>query len=391
MIFPLYTHQLFGWQADLVLAVLIGMGFGFVLERSGFGRAPILAAQFYFADTRVLKVMFTAIVTAAVGLELLTAFHVLDFSLVSVPATFIWPQIVGGLLLGFGFIVSGYCPGTSVVAAASGNIDGFVTVVGVGVGSLLFGFAWPVFANLYSAGDMGVLRLPDVLGLPGPIVALGVFLMATGAFFAAEKAEVFFAGRRGEEPPPSKPPLRNRVLLGLGIASLVGILGLLVPASPKAATEKDVAQLDAFDLARTLVENPDSVWLVDLRDAGLCERERIPGARCRDGDGLDYVASLPATRRLVAFDGNGSGDIPAEVLAYDGPVLRLRGGFEAFSGVASEVPVAPVDVTPASLAEYRQRAAIHAWFSGVERVPDAPVAEPVRVQVAAGPRKGGGC
>ena len=54
--------------AGLVLAVLLGFGFGFSLERGGFGSSRRLAAQFYFHDMTVFKVMFTAIITAMVGL-----------------------------------------------------------------------------------------------------------------------------------------------------------------------------------------------------------------------------------------------------------------------------------------------------------------------------------
>ena len=123
-VLPLYPHDVFGFPTGLLLGTLIGFAFGFVLERAGFGNAKNLAAQFYLTDTRVLKVMFSAIATACAGIGLLSGFGVLDLSLLTVPETFIGPHVVGGLLLGIGFIVSGYCPGTGVVAMASGKWDG---------------------------------------------------------------------------------------------------------------------------------------------------------------------------------------------------------------------------------------------------------------------------
>ena len=123
---PLYPHDVFGFPTGLLLGTLIGFAFGFVLERAGFGNAKNLAAQFYLTDTRVLKVMFSAIATACAGIGLLAGFGVLDLSLLTVPETFIGPHVVGGLLLGIGFIVSGYCPGTGVVAMASGKWDGLL-------------------------------------------------------------------------------------------------------------------------------------------------------------------------------------------------------------------------------------------------------------------------
>ena len=99
-----WTYLVFG---------LIGFGFGFVLEISGFGNSKKLAAQFYFKDLTVLKVMFTAIVTAMVLLFLSVGLGILDFNLVWVNPTYLWPGIVGGLIMGVGFIVGGFCPGTS--------------------------------------------------------------------------------------------------------------------------------------------------------------------------------------------------------------------------------------------------------------------------------------
>lgn len=92
----------------LTVAVLLGFFFGFFLERAGFSSAKKLTAQFYFKDFAVLKVMFTAIVVAALGLAYFGLTGWLDMSQVFVPATFIWPQLLGGLMLGAGFIVGGY-------------------------------------------------------------------------------------------------------------------------------------------------------------------------------------------------------------------------------------------------------------------------------------------
>jgi len=124
-------------EAALLTAGLIGFAFGFVLERAGFGRSTKLAAQFYLYDMTVFKVMFGAIVTAMLGVVLASGLGLVDLGSLSAGAvsyTFIWPMLVGGLLLGIGFIISGYCPGTSLVGAASGHLDAVVTMTGVGIG-----------------------------------------------------------------------------------------------------------------------------------------------------------------------------------------------------------------------------------------------------------------
>jgi len=92
----------------LATALVLGLFFGFFLERAGFSSALKLTAQFYFKDFAVLKVMFTAIVVAMLGIVYLSLIGWLNMSQVYVPATFLWPQLVGGLLLGVGFIIGGY-------------------------------------------------------------------------------------------------------------------------------------------------------------------------------------------------------------------------------------------------------------------------------------------
>jgi hypothetical protein len=193
---PFYVMGLFGDEASLLVAFLIGIAFGFFLERAGFGSARKLVAQFYLTDLAVFKVMFTAIVTAMVGTTLLSWAGVLDLSLVHLVPTYWVAQVVGGLLLGAGFVVGGYCPGTSVVSMASGRIDGLVFVLGFAAGTLGFALAFPLLAGLYAAGDLGEKTLPEALGLPHGVLVLGVVLVALGGFKGATWVERRMAGPR---------------------------------------------------------------------------------------------------------------------------------------------------------------------------------------------------
>ena len=90
------------------VALGIGFSFGFILERAGFGDARKLAAQFYLHDMTVLKVMFTGIVVAMGLIFLTSGLQVLDLERVFVNPTHLWPQLLGGLLLGAGFLIGGY-------------------------------------------------------------------------------------------------------------------------------------------------------------------------------------------------------------------------------------------------------------------------------------------
>lgn len=170
------------------LAVLTGFGFGFVLERAGFGSARKLAAQFYLTDMTVLKVMFTAIVTAMLGLTLLRAAGFVDYDALWVNPTFLGAQVAGGLLFGAGFVIGGYCPGTSIVALASGRLDGLVFLLGTGAGILAYAGVYAHLADFAQRGGRRLL-LTDWLHLPYGVVALIVTVLAALFFVGGEYLE----------------------------------------------------------------------------------------------------------------------------------------------------------------------------------------------------------
>jgi hypothetical protein len=197
---PLYKFGAFGDETSLIVAFLIGIGFGWFLERAGFGNARKLMAQFYLTDMAVFKVMFTAVVTAMLGITYLAWIGWLDLSLVYYVPTFWVTAILGGLLMGVGFVIGGYCPGTSVVSMATGRLDGLVYVGGFTAGTLGFAVGYPLFKDLLSMGDLGVLTLPEVTGISWGIVAFGVVLMAVGGFAGATWVEGWMAAKAETAP-----------------------------------------------------------------------------------------------------------------------------------------------------------------------------------------------
>ena len=211
-----------------VVTLVIGFFFGFVLERAGFGNSRNLAAQFYLYDMRVLKVMFTAIVTAMLLIFFASALGLVDFAGVWVPPTHFWPGVLGGFILGVGFIIGGYCPGTSLVAVSTFKLDGIVCAAGVLFGLLVFGETAPAFWGFFNhAGDAGRLTLFDWLGVDAGVVVLGVVLMAVCAFAFAEVMERLFA-RNGQAPlpPSSRARTLRRAAIGAGLA--IAMVTLLV-------------------------------------------------------------------------------------------------------------------------------------------------------------------
>ncbi|RPI98770.1 MAG: sulfurtransferase, partial [Chloroflexi bacterium] len=147
--FPLILSDTLGHWGQYIVYLVIGFAFGLVLEIAGFGNSKKLAAQFYFKELTVLKVMFTAIVVAMVLVFLASGLGLLEYSLVWVNPTYLWPGIVGGLIMGVGFIVGGFCPGTSLVAAATAKLDGLFFALGGLFGMFLFGETVSRFDSFY--------------------------------------------------------------------------------------------------------------------------------------------------------------------------------------------------------------------------------------------------
>jgi hypothetical protein len=129
--------------------------------------------------------------------------------------------MVGGLVLGIGFVMGGYCPTTSVVATVSGKLDGFIFILGMILGSFIFAELFPLLQGFYEAGDMGAVRLTDVLEINSGIIALLVCLMAVGAYWLVERVEEKF-GDLETLPGGSKKIKRSAavllILLGLILA-----------------------------------------------------------------------------------------------------------------------------------------------------------------------------
>ncbi len=171
--------------ASLYLA--IGFGFGFILESSGFGDSRVLAGQFYFKNLAVVKVMFTAIVTAMSLVFWFSAVGWLDYDRVWVDTTYLWPGIVGGFIMGLGFVIGGYCPGTSLVSTATLKVDGLFFALGVATGIFAFGETVAKFQSFWMSSFLGRYTLSDWLGVPIGTATLIVGLLAIGMFWFMEE------------------------------------------------------------------------------------------------------------------------------------------------------------------------------------------------------------
>ena len=183
---PYDLVALFGTTGTYLIYVTIGFAFGFILESSGFGDSRLLAAQFYFRELQVLKVMFTAIVVAMILIFWSTALGLLDYDEIWVNPTYLWPGIVGGLIMGAGFILGGYCPGTSLVSVATLKLDGVFFFLGHVTGIIIFGETVGFITSFWNSGYLGFFTLPELLHVETGVVVFLVTCMAVVMFTGFE-------------------------------------------------------------------------------------------------------------------------------------------------------------------------------------------------------------
>jgi len=251
-------------------SLLIGLAFGVALERAGFGSSRRLAGIFYFRDMAVLKVMFTAVIVAMLGLSYAKAFGWITPENVYFLHTLYAAQILGGLIFGVGFVMGGWCPGTAAVGVASGKIDALIFLLGAVGGSILFNELYPVLAPLTTA-DRGVVFGFESLGVSEAGFAFIFTLMAVGCFWGAEAIE---KKRNGVAEYWNSNFLKVfSALLVVGAFGLFAVQTRPVPVPTPAGQEQALLtslqegtdHIEAQELADHLLGGAPDLVLVDIR------------------------------------------------------------------------------------------------------------------------------
>jgi uncharacterized protein len=186
MIGPVISSDLVSQAWDNIFAVILGMGFGFALESSGFSSSRKIIGTFFGYDFVVVKVFFTAALVASIGLLYLSYFGLVDYSLLYIQPTFLTSAIVGGIIMGVGFSMGGFCPGTSLAAAGVGRIDGLVFFGGMFIGVFVFSEMFPLFENMFYSGSQGPKTINEVFGISPELFTFFLAIAAIGMFFGAD-------------------------------------------------------------------------------------------------------------------------------------------------------------------------------------------------------------
>lgn len=190
---PISSYIAFPEWLNMLTAFLIGTGFGFALEQAGFSSSRKLAGMFYGYDATVVKVFFTAAIVALIGSQIMSYFGLLNLNQVYVNEFYVTAAIVGGVIMGAGFIMGGFCPGTGLCAMSIGKIDAIVFVAGGLAGAFLFAETYPYIQNMANAHFKGPVKINESLGLSPGLFTLLMIVAAAFMFWIAELAEKKFA------------------------------------------------------------------------------------------------------------------------------------------------------------------------------------------------------
>ncbi|MDT8307452.1 MAG: YeeE/YedE thiosulfate transporter family protein [Anaerolineae bacterium] len=406
--FPLPLTSLLGTWGAYAIYLLIGFAFGYVLEISGFGNSKKLAAQFYFKDLTVLKVMFGAIVVAMVLIFGASAAGLLDYNLVYVNPTYLWPGILGGLIMGFGFIIGGFCPGTSLVAAATAKLDGVFFVLGVFFGIFLFGETVGFYESFWHSSYLGRFTIPEWLGLSPGVVVVLLVLMALAMFWGGEQLERIFGGKDPAKAPRWRYAAAGLLLLGALVVAFVGQptnadRWARIADERWAQLEAREVQIHPGELLSVIHDDALRVRMLDVRPEADFNLFHILDAERVDPAALDPLAEEllqePANTVFVVMsnDEGQATEVWKTLVAEAVPnVYILEGGInnwlDTFASQEFKTQYQVGSVSAGALS-YRLDAALGARYPAAEPDPHAYALEytpKVKLEVKRGP-SGGGC
>ena len=164
----------------LIFGLVTGIVFGFLLQKGQVLRYDRQLGALRLIDMTILKFMLSSILVGMIGVYLLVD---LGLASLSIKATVLGGNIIGGLIFGLGWGLLGYCPGTSAGALGEGRWDAIWGILGMVAGAALYAEAFPVMQQtVLTWGNLGKLTLPGALGINHWLVIV-VFLAGVLALF----------------------------------------------------------------------------------------------------------------------------------------------------------------------------------------------------------------
>ena len=337
-----FVPDLISDQLNLVVAFVIGIAFGMILEQAGFSSSRRLTGLFYGYDFTVLRVFFTAAITAIIGVALLEHFGFLDTGLIYVNTMFLLPAIVGGIIMGVGFIIGGYCPGTSMCALSIGKLDAMTFVGGGLLGVFLYAELYPFISGFANSTDWGPIYVYDSLGISKGLFSFLLIIAAIGAFSLTSRLEK----RISKDAPSNAFPRLAHMTSGTA-AFIMALILLWLPSrqgeilsevsNPGYKPMHPVTLISSDELAFRILDRDPRLILVDVRPAQEYAQAALPGSNNLAVSDLfkkDAGLLLAGKHNLKVFISQNGQEakraaLVADRLGYTN-ISVLEGGFEGF-------------------------------------------------------------
>lgn len=335
--------DIIGNNLNFIVALVIGVFFGAILEQAGFSTSKKLVGLFYGYDFTVLRVFFTAGIVAMIGIMALAHFGLIDMNLVYINPLFLWSAIVGGIIMGLGFVVGGFCPGTSICAAAIGKIDAMIFIGGALIGVIIFAEGYPIFEPLYKAANYGSPQMFQTLHVSESLFAFIMVIIALAAFWLASMVENKVNGVKN---PPIRFTPYYAALTLIGIVLAVSAFAFPDRETSMLQLIQDKNYVESFKLEtmtvdefayRIMDEQDNKIQIFDFRPIKEYEKMSIPKSISFTFQNLFekepsqvlklkhkinvFIANNELTEREMA--------IVAEKLGFKRIVI-LQGGLDAF-------------------------------------------------------------
>lgn len=346
-----------GNDLNFIVALVIGILFGVILEQAGFSTSKKLVGLFYGYDFTVLRVFFTAGIVAMVGVIAMEHFGLLDINLTYINPTFIWSAIIGGLIMGLGFVIGGFCPGTSVCAAAIGKIDAMIFIAGSFIGVLIFAEGYPLWEGLYKADNWGNIRIFDTFGMQQTVFAFLLTVVALSMFWIVSIVENKVNG-------VSKPVFRFTPYY-----VTIAIIGIVLSITAFTLTERKdslnqlvedkefvnnypIKTMSVDEFAYRIMKDKSKLQVIDFRPAKEYDKENLPSSTSFTFDNLfekEPSKVLKIRHKINVFVANTEIEekrfaIIAKKLGFNN-VLILEGGLNKFNKEILNFNIASIPTT----------------------------------------------
>ncbi len=357
---------------NFIIALVIGILFGAILEQAGFSTSKKLVGLFYGYDFTVLRVFFTAGIVGIFGVLMLDHWGYLDINLIYINPTFVGPAIVGGLIMGLGFVIGGFCPGTSVCASAIGKIDAMYFVLGSALGIVIFAEGYPLWEEFYKSGNYGGIRIFDTLGMSQSLFTFLLTSIALLAFWGTSIIENKINGIK-------KPAIRfTPYYLGLAfIGVFIALSAFMFPSRKASILEKvqnkefvqnyKLNEITSDELAFRIMDKDKKLQIFDFRTYDEYKKLSLPQSVSFSVNNFFekepnkllniryrknvFIANDEMTERKVA--------IIANELGYDN-IEILKGGLKEFTEKILEFDKheIPKNKVEKSTYKFRERASV---------------------------------